>query len=1123
MRILGGGKLMILQRSKRIISIILTVSMLIFYSHALVFSQSEGQKDTNLNSTVSSTVYNSDQNSIESVLNQVYKGVESDRFIIKYKKTDSEPKLNVEKKIKTKLKNKFKKIKSMKKKDYALVETNGAEKYSDVITDLGLNQQDSDIEYIQPDYKIASVYGDTYFDEQWGLKDNDLSSNPKTFGVNAVGAWNKSMGEGVTVAVIDTGIDINHEDLKDNIWTNKLEIPDNGIDDDNNGYVDDVNGWNFYDKANKVYNSDKSSNENHGTHIAGIIAAEKDDEKGIVGAAPKAKVMPLKVFSDGQAYTSDIIDAIEYAEQNGAKIVNCSWGTSQYNQALKDAISSSNMLFVCAAGNSGTNIDTNPIYPACYDCSNIISVGSINKNGNLSSFSNYGEKSVDVAAPGEDILSTLCGDKYGMMNGTSMAAGFVTAEAALMISKLGSASSEAVKQRLILCDKLSCLVGKISCGNKINCKNAITNLAINNNKLIEVSCNENIESARNSVYENVYNPSLISLQSITSYQYSSQIIGDTIPTEMETGKSYDVSVTVKNTGANTWTENEAYRLGAIDNEDPFAIPRQYLAAGESVEPGQTKIFTFKMTAPMTAGTYTTDWQMLREYITWFGDSISKSVVVKSQPLSSQIISNTIPTEMETGKSYDVSVTVKNTGAWSWTENEMDRLGGMNDQDPFAAARQFLAAGESIASGQTKTFTFKMTAPTTEGTYITDWQMVRDGVTWFGDSISKSVVVKLPPLASQIISNTIPTEMEAGKSYDVSVTVKNTGAWSWTENEMDRLGAMNDQDPFAATRQFLAAGESIALGQTKTFTFKMTAPMTAGTYITDWQMVRGGVTWFGDSISKSVVVKLPPYASQIISNTIPTEMEKGKSYDVSVTVKNTGANTWTENDMDRLGGMNDQDPFAATRQFLTAGESIASGQTKTFTFKMTAPMTTGTYITDWQMVRGGVTWFGDSISKSVVVKLPPYASQIISNTIPTEMEKGKSYDVSVTVKNTGANTWTENDMDRLGAIDNGGPFAIPRQYLAAGESVAPGQTKTFTFKMTAPSTAGTYTTDWQMVRDGVTWFGDALSKDIIVLDSKNSCNYIYDDLNRLKAIILPTGETINYIYDNNGNLKQKVKQ
>ena len=300
-----------------------------------------------------------------------------------------------------------------------------------------------------------------------------------------VGAWEGTTGSavefpenttasGITVAIIDTGIDIAHEDLAENIWVNAGEIPGNGVDDDGNGCIDDVNGWNFSENSNEVYDYLTPADESHGTQIAGIISAAKDNGIGIAGVAPFVKVLPLKAFKDGKAYTSDIIGAIKYAESMGVKIVNCSWESASDNPAMKEVIQESDMLFVTAAGNSGADIDANPVYPASFDCPNIITVASVNRYGRLSDFSNFGVHSVDVAAPGEEIRSTLPGDAYEEGSGTSMAAAFVSGEAGLLLAVEPNADAAELKADIIsYSDRLSSLVGNVYEGRKINCTNSI--------------------------------------------------------------------------------------------------------------------------------------------------------------------------------------------------------------------------------------------------------------------------------------------------------------------------------------------------------------------------------------------------------------------------------------------------------------------------------------------------------------------------------------------------------------------------------------------------------------------------------------------------------------------------
>lgn len=241
------------------------------------------------------------------------------------------------------------------------------------------------------------------------------------------------------VAVIDTGIDLEHEELTEAVWVNEGEIAGDGIDNDGNGFVDDVNGWNFYSDSGRIC---EGAEDNHGTHSAGTIAAARNG-KGITGICDPSyvKVMPVKVLGtkEGIGTPEDVARAIRYAEENGASICNLSFGTSKFNQELYDTMKASGMLFIVAAGNGdksgrGINIDEKPVYPAAFDLDNIISVASMRLDGNLDPSSNYGAAGVDLAAPGKYILSTISGNQYAYMSGTSMAAPMVTGVAAMIKS-----------------------------------------------------------------------------------------------------------------------------------------------------------------------------------------------------------------------------------------------------------------------------------------------------------------------------------------------------------------------------------------------------------------------------------------------------------------------------------------------------------------------------------------------------------------------------------------------------------------------------------------------------------------------------------------------------------------
>lgn len=365
---------------------------------------------------------------------------------------------------------------------------------SDVFIENLMSELKEDIEYIQPDYKLELSYTDidnednlkiTVVETKDSVKENnanileivktkdiipkaeqesldnveyDMPDTATQFDLDTINilqddiysAWQVTKGSEVRIAVIDGKTDITHPDLSSHI----------------------INGFDITTDSELIYEEALKEQYYHGTHVMGIIAS----------TVPEAEIISITAFENGQAYTSDIIKAIYYAKEQGATIVNCSWGSTNDNPALKEAMKNSEMLFVCAAGNNRTNVDKTPIYPACFDIDNVISVASLNQDLGFSYYSNYGT-SVDIAMYGRNVSSTMPGNEYGKQSGTSMATAYVTAGAAMAKSVNGD---EDIKKLLLDTSiSLSNLQDKVNGGKKLSYSNLVQN--ITNNDIIEVT------------------------------------------------------------------------------------------------------------------------------------------------------------------------------------------------------------------------------------------------------------------------------------------------------------------------------------------------------------------------------------------------------------------------------------------------------------------------------------------------------------------------------------------------------------------------------------------------------------------------------------------------------------
>jgi subtilisin family serine protease len=330
--------------------------------------------------------------------------------------------------------------------------------------------EDYNIEYAQPNYiyKMDATTNDQYFSYLWGLHNTGQTGGTADADIDAPEAWDTFTGNFVVIGVIDTGIQYTHPDLAANIWTNPGEIPGNGIDDDNNGYTDDVHGWDFANNDNNPWDDN-----GHGTHVAGTIGAVRNNFEGVAGVNPNVKLMALKFLDrKGRGSTANAVKCINYAEMNNIKITSNSWGGGVFDSALYDAIgAASNSLFVAAAGNEGFNNDIIPHYPSNYNLDNILSVAASDHNDARASFSNYGITSVDIYAPGVDILSTYLNKGYAWASGTSMAAPHASGVAGLLFSM--NPSSTPIQIKNIIMNSVDPTIENVVSGGRLNAYSAL--------------------------------------------------------------------------------------------------------------------------------------------------------------------------------------------------------------------------------------------------------------------------------------------------------------------------------------------------------------------------------------------------------------------------------------------------------------------------------------------------------------------------------------------------------------------------------------------------------------------------------------------------------------------------
>lgn len=331
------------------------------------------------------------------------------------------------------------------------------------------------VEFVEPNYKLhvsaVNLPTDAQYSSQWGLQGKESINAPK--------AWEITKGSrSVKIAVIDTGVDYKHPDLKDQMWVNEAEQTGvKGVDDDGNGFIDDIYGYDF---ANN--DGDPMDDNEHGTHCAGVIGASHNSI-GVAGVMKDVQIVGIKFLKgSGSGDTAGAIKSIDYAIKMGVNVMSNSWGgeADEESKLLEEAIERARdrgIVFVAAAGNDSSNNDVRHNYPSDYVTDNIIAVGSHDSSGGKSYFSNYGKTTIDVFAPGSSILSTVPGGRYAKLSGTSMATPFVAGVVGLLLAQYPQMTYQEIKERLISTSVKNGRLNNVSVsGGRIDAYRALENI-----------------------------------------------------------------------------------------------------------------------------------------------------------------------------------------------------------------------------------------------------------------------------------------------------------------------------------------------------------------------------------------------------------------------------------------------------------------------------------------------------------------------------------------------------------------------------------------------------------------------------------------------------------------------
>ena len=678
--------------------------------------------------------------------------------------------------------------------------------------------------------QIAKSPNDPRFYEQTNLNQIRIPS-----------AWDVSTGDSnLVIALIDTGVNQNHEELAGRLWTNTDEVPNNGLDDDRNGYTDDYIGYDFM--ANTADITDQNG---HGTGVASIIAANTNNSKGMAGINWNSKIMVLKALnSGGGGDYDDVARAIRYAADNGAKIINMSFGTYFASSDLEDAVAyaiARNVTIVSAAGNNNQN---QLLSPASY--SSVISVGAVDSAGQRASFSNYGNN-LDVVAPGVNILMAnyVGTNAYVYGSGSSFATAHVTGLASLILSRNPSLSPTQVENIL--------KTSAVGTGNFLEYGEGIVNAAsaLGSSQITDHITGRITTTSTHVVADNQ-----------TPIRVVIQVTNNDFPLANHQIRAYiNGPITYNDV---TVDKQEIY-LGTTDNSGTISFVVRSAVAGKKV-----LIFS-DTTAGVSLGELTLTFDPLSGIALYAGVKVAQSEIGVLAP----------------GESATLWVDIKNTGNVPWlgadslatgqmrlgTTRLQDRTSKFFDQS-WVSVNRPATLGEAIVNpGETGRFTITLKAPES-GVYKEYFAPVVEYVTWLSAPlISWDITVSkggVDPVASHynadILYRSGYLTMSPGQMGMLQIEFKNTGTAEWVDDYTSSWGAvkLGTVSPYDRTSPFqsgwlsgnrvMDVGSTIAPGGRVIFAFPIKAPVQPGLYVENFRLVSEYITWFAPAITWEIRVQ-----------------------------------------------------------------------------------------------------------------------------------------------------------------------------------------------------------------------------------------------------------------------------